>query len=744
MNENRNIDNQLIISCVLGYAIGDALGVPVEFLKREELKEKNITDMIGYGSHNQPEGTWSDDTAMVLATMDSIAERKEIIYKDIMDKYILWFKQAEYTASKEVFDIGYGTRRALELYDRGTKLEKCGSTSYMNNGNGSLMRMLPIALYTYSKEYDYKKEIETTYYFSSLTHGHNISMMGCKIYSDFIRELLNGNSPVQALNNLSKYPYDKYYDDFYLYERITSGKIANLNEQDIKSSGFVVDTLEATIWCLINSSNYEEAVLKAINLGEDTDTIAALTGALAGIVYGYNSIPQKWIEKLKNKDFLLKLCNSFNDSLKKKYNINIPKPIKDILKKITEQGYEAYLVGGAVRDAIIGKENKDYDLCTNMPLPLVKELFPSFVIMKPNNHRNTGIIRINDIDIEISEFRGKNLTEDLSNRDFTINAIAADLNGNVIDPFDGISALYKQEISLIKKDGEAFTIDPLRIMRAIRLAAQMNFNIDENCKLEMNYKKELLSNVPVERIYRELIQLLVTEKPSKYIRENKDIFFEILPELQYIDGFEQHNDYHTSDIFEHTLLVLENTKSNIYLRLAALFHDIGKPKTFFIDENGVGHFYGHPQISSKIFENIANRLKMDNKSKKEVKKLIEFHDYPLDNELKHIYAFFKKYGTSNIDLLFELKEADIKGQNPQYRYRLENLYRLKELYTQILATNPCLSIKNLKINGNMLKEKGIPSKQISTILEEVLEQVMYQGLSNTEEQLAEYIERKYK
>lgn len=424
--------------------------------------------------------------------------------------------------------------------------------------------------------------------------------------------------------------------------------------------------------------------------------------------------------------------------------IQVNQLIFEVLNRINSAGYEAYLVGGAVRDAVLNKENKDYDLCTNMPLSLIKEIFPTFVIMKPNNHRNTGVMRINGEEIEISEFRGKDLVEDLSNRDFTMNAMALDKNGNIHDPFNGLESLTKKEISLIKKDGEAFEIDPLRIMRAIRMAAKMNFNIDSNCKEQMNLKKSLLSKVPVERIYKELIQLLVTEHPAKYIQENKEIFFQIIPELQALDGFNQHNDYHIYDVFEHTLVVLENTKLNIYLRLAALFHDIGKPDTFFIDENRVGHFYGHPQVSSKIFENIATRLKMDNKTKKEVCKLIEFHDYTLGNKRKSVFNFFNKYGTDGIDLLFDLKAADIKGQNPNYLYRLEDLYQQENLYLSILATNPCLSIKNLRINGNILREKGITGKEIKRVLDEVLEQVMYQGLPNTEEDLSNYVDKKYR
>lgn len=423
--------------------------------------------------------------------------------------------------------------------------------------------------------------------------------------------------------------------------------------------------------------------------------------------------------------------------------MQLPKLISDILYKIHESGYEAYLVGGAVRDAILGRENKDYDLCTNMPLPLLKKLYPSLVVMKPNDHRNTGVIRLDGEEIEFTEFRGNSLFEDLSNRDFSMNAMAVDKDGNIIDYFNGIESISRKELSLIKKDGEAFRVDPLRIMRAVRIASKMDFDIDNNCKEQMIVHKNLLANVPVERIYKELIQILITKNPAKYIRDNKEVIFEVIPELKPLDGFNQQNNYHIYDVFEHTLKVLENTKQNIYLRFAALFHDIGKPNSFTIDEKGKGHFYGHPEVSKEIFESVATRLKFDNFTKNEVGKLIKFHDYDLGKKRKSIFNFFNKFGTRNIDLLFELKKADIKAQNPEYIYRLDDLNKIRDTYTSVLEADPCLSIKDLKINGKYLIEKGFAGKEIGNILNDLLYQVQYQKLPNNLEALNNYVDRKY-
>lgn len=419
---------------------------------------------------------------------------------------------------------------------------------------------------------------------------------------------------------------------------------------------------------------------------------------------------------------------------------HIPVCIFELLEQINQRGYEAYLVGGAVRDSILGIESKDYDICTNMPLHQVKELYPNFHLMKPNENRNTGVMKIGNLVVEISDFKGVSLFDDLSNRDFTMNAIAMDKDSNIIDPFNGRESFIKKEISLIKKDGSAFQKDPLRILRAIRIAAKMNFEIDDNCKNEMFKHKELLNNVASERVYRELIQILITDNPAKYIRNNIDIFFQILPELKPLQGFEQHNPWHIYDVLEHTLVVLENTPKNIFLRFAALFHDAGKPEKFFIGEDGKGHFYGHPEASAKIFDKISSRLKMDNKTKKVVRQLIEKHDMTMSKKPEKAYQFIKENGIDFTILLFELKKADNKGQNPEYaRPVIKELIDIEKLYKSCI-----LVIKNLQINGDKINELGIRGQKVKIIIEDVTRQILKQKLENSEEQIISYIEETYK
>lgn len=420
--------------------------------------------------------------------------------------------------------------------------------------------------------------------------------------------------------------------------------------------------------------------------------------------------------------------------------LKIPTTVQEVINTITEGGFEAYLVGGAVRDTIIGKESKDYDICTNMPLNMIKELYPNFHLMKPNNNRNTGIMRINNLEIEISIYKGKSIQEDLSNRDFTINAIALDKNGNLLDPFNGQESLLKKEITLIDKTGKALEEDPLRILRGIRIAARMNFEIDENTHQQMEQKAIYLKNVAQERIYRELIQILVTDKPAYYIRNNIVILFQIFPELAPMKDFKQHNPWHIYDILEHTLKVLENTPRNVFLRMAALFHDSGKPEKFFIGQDNKGHFYGHPEASEEIFKKVAERLKMDKKTKVLVSKLIRQHDMTLPTNPEKIYEFLHLHGFDYTLMLIELKRADNKGQNPELANPvLDQLDKLEEEYKQYI-----LRFNNLQINSSKIAELGFQKKRTKIILDDVTKSIVTKQLVNEECQIIEYINSKYK
>ena len=302
---------------IMGFAVGDALGVPVEFLNRNLLQKNPVKDMIGYGSHRVPEGTWSDDTSLMIAAMDSIQEKNDIDFEDIMYKFTEWLKYAKYTATDELFDIGISTRKAILNFQRGEQAINCGPKGINENGNGSLMRILPFVYYSKFSNFSKKERIMLIDQASSLTHGHEISRLGCQIYCDYLDLLLDSVDKKEAFDLIQKIDYSKYYSMSSIseYRRILSGDLKSLTINEIQSSGYVVHSLDASLWCTLNNDNYEDAVVAAVNLGEDTDTIGAITGSINGIIYGKDNIPKRWMEKLRKREYLENLSEQFMNTI---------------------------------------------------------------------------------------------------------------------------------------------------------------------------------------------------------------------------------------------------------------------------------------------------------------------------------------------------------------------------------------------------------------------------------------------
>ena len=311
---------------IIGHAIGDALGVPVEFASRERLEADPVTEMRGYGSHKVPAGTWSDDTSMTLCLLESLTRLKEVDYQDIMNNFLRWMEDSEFTATWTTFDVGITTRHALlrskpdpisaRMGSKGTDPLLCGEDSEYSNGNGSLMRIAPMALYLNGNLTE--DTLQLVHNVSKLTHAHVRSQMACGIYVFIATELLTNKSLNSIRIGIQKaYQFyqeqDAFKAEMSTYSRIwNTEQFAELSEYDIKSSGYVVDTLEAAIWCLLNTDNYCECVLKAVNLGDDTDTVGAITGGLAGLLYGEENIPPLWKKELRRIDYIEKLCNDFS------------------------------------------------------------------------------------------------------------------------------------------------------------------------------------------------------------------------------------------------------------------------------------------------------------------------------------------------------------------------------------------------------------------------------------------------
>lgn len=298
---------------IIGHAIGDAFGVPLEFKTREEFINNPVTEMTEYGTHHVPKGSWSDDTSMEIATIASFIKKGKFDYDDIMQNFVKWFKNGDFSPLDYSYDVGTTCGFAIYNYMKGIPALECGLNDIYSNGNGSLMRILPVALYSYYQNINEEEIVTLTNNISSLTHSHNISKLGCYIYVRFIMYLLEGLSKKQAYINIQNLNYSKYYDEETIskYNRILKDNINEYKEETINSSGYVIDSLEASLWVILNTNNFKDSIIKSTNLGGDTDTIGAITGSMAGIIYGYNEIPKEWINSLLKKDYLLNLCTKF-------------------------------------------------------------------------------------------------------------------------------------------------------------------------------------------------------------------------------------------------------------------------------------------------------------------------------------------------------------------------------------------------------------------------------------------------
>ena len=289
-------NTEFLKGAMLGLIVADALGVPFEFKNRDTFK---VTGMVGGGTHNQPVGTWSDDSSMTLATLDSFIKKDKIDMNDIMRKFLAWFKDYTYCPHGVCFDIGHTVVTALGRYDERSLFgdcdpTRCGGRGFKDNGNGSLMRILPIAFVEHT--------VQDILDLSSLTHAHEIALMSCRLYVQLAENLMNGMSKEDAITHLT----------CCIDECENIPKMKGYPRESIKSSGYVIDSFEAAVWSFVNSESYSECVIKAVELGEDTDTVAAIAGGLAGIYYGIGGekgVPEEWIDTLARKDWIMEMLD---------------------------------------------------------------------------------------------------------------------------------------------------------------------------------------------------------------------------------------------------------------------------------------------------------------------------------------------------------------------------------------------------------------------------------------------------
>jgi len=447
--------------------------------------------------------------------------------------------------------------------------------------------------------------------------------------------------------------------------------------------------------------------------------------------------------------------------------IVIPDKVKYILNILKENGYEGYVVGGAVRDTLLNRTVSDYDVTTNA-LPLeIKDIFKKHPVIETGIKHGTVTVVIDHEPFEITTYRVEgeyldnrhpskvffttSLKEDLSRRDFTINALALDINGNVIDYFNGVEDLNKKIVRCVGNPKKRFEEDGLRILRAIRFSAKLDFDIEEETSKAIINSMNLIKNISVERIQKEFNGILIskyTNRLESVLRKYFDLFVLFIPELNDL-MINQNNMYHKNNLlFNHTLEVVKNADPDLILRLSALFHDIGK-KVCYSEEvldNGTikGHFYGHPLESARIAKDIMKRLKYSNNEIDEVTWLIEYHDFEIAETKKSVKRILNKCISFELfDKLLKLKDSDRKDHtNVDYNY-IGYVDRIIKIKNEIIAEDSAFSLKHLAIDGNDIISIGLSGKQVGEVLNYVLESVIEEKVENNKESLIKFISNKY-
>lgn len=306
MNRNQ------VLGGIIGAVVGDALGVPVEFTPRKHLIESPVEDMLEYGTFNQPRGTWSDDSSLILCTIESLLGG--IDYEDMGRKFCKWLEDAYWTPHGEVFDVGNTIFSSILAMQNGKSAIEAGMDGEYDNGNGSLMRILPFVFYLYNCEPEKREEIIVKA--SSITHSNEVSTFACYLYVEYAIGLLEGLNKRQAYSRIQKLKGKGYRRE--AFRRIQKVDISVLRPEDIYSSGYVIHSLEAALWVFLTTTSYKDCVLKAVNLGDDTDTIASIAGGLAGIFYGLNRIPVDWVNSLARKNDIFQLSDEFFTRIREK------------------------------------------------------------------------------------------------------------------------------------------------------------------------------------------------------------------------------------------------------------------------------------------------------------------------------------------------------------------------------------------------------------------------------------------
>lgn len=426
------------------------------------------------------------------------------------------------------------------------------------------------------------------------------------------------------------------------------------------------------------------------------------------------------------------------------FTITLPEEVVQVIKKLNNNNYKAYIVGGCVRDSILNKQPKDWDVSTSATTDEIKAIFNK-TIDTGIKHGTVSVVIYNKV-IEVTTFRTahvedeKCLITDLSYRDLTINAMAYHPLEGLFDPHSGIKDIKNAIIRTVGNADERFNEDPLRMIRAVRFCAVLGFDIEKSTLAAIERNSTLISNISQERIRDELTKILTSQQPFKFtLLRDSQLLKYILPEFNDCFDVTQNHPYHIFNVAMHSLKAVSEIENEVSLKWTMLLHDTGKALTKSTDKKGTDHFYGHPEKSIHIAKTVLKRLKFDNKTIVKVCHLIKYHDRHIQPDFNSVRKAVSAIGEDCFIDLLKVQEADKKGQNPEYlNSSLKDLYKTREIYTHIINDQHCLSLKDLKINGNDLITLGYQQgKEIRYILEKLLYTILEKPELNTYDELLE-------
>ena len=433
---------------------------------------------------------------------------------------------------------------------------------------------------------------------------------------------------------------------------------------------------------------------------------------------------------------------------------DMPKIVRQVLTALESAGYEAWCVGGCVRDTLLSRHPGDWDVTTNALPEETLAVFGDRAFPTGLQH-GTVTVRMEHQAVEITTYRvdgeyhdhrrpehvtfTRSLEEDLARRDFTVNAMALDLRGELRDPFGGREDLKRGVLRCVGDPDRRFEEDALRILRGLRFAAVLGFSVDPATGVSIHRHGELLRDIAAERIQVELFKLLCGGHAAEALREYVDVTGVFGPELLPMVGFDQRNRHHCYDVWEHTLHALEAVPADPVLRCTMLLHDIGKPACFTVDEKGSGHFYGHPEVSRDLADGMLRRLKCGTAFRETVVRLVAWHDRDISRTEWGLRRALRALGEEDLRRLIAVKRADNLAQAPEFRDTQAEIDRAETIMEELLAENACVSLKQLSVNGRDLMELGLSGPTVGRTLAALLDQVVDGELPNERTALLKWI-----